>query len=335
MDTSDTTQTAASKDLLDQATSLVSADLEKVDQLIRERLDSDIALIKTLSAYLIQSGGKRLRPLILLLCARACGYQGTGHINLAAIIEFIHTATLLHDDVVDSSSMRRGQKTANEVWGNEAAVLVGDFLYSRSFEMMVETDNMEVMRILARTTNAVAEGEVLQLMNAHSPETTEANYMQTILRKTARLFESSALLGGVIHNQQTAILEALRQYGMYLGLAFQLVDDIMDYDSNSHQIGKDIGDDLAEGRLTLPLIYTMRHANDTDRKLIQRVILQSDQKRVHDILNIVQASGSLDYVRQKAQEQSSHAADSLSVLPDSRYKNALIALARFSVNRSY
>ena len=245
------------KILLDSAIALVKDDLEAVNATIQQRLTSDIVLINTLGTYIVKSGGKRLRPLILLLCARCCGYQGSDHVLLAAVIEFIHTATLLHDDVVDASSTRRGQPTANDVWGNEASVLVGDFLYSRSFEMMVETENMEVMRILAGTTNAIAEGEVLQLLNAHSPETSESQYMETIHRKTAKLFESASWLGGIIAGENEQTCKKLADYGMYLGTAFQLIDDILDYNADAEDIGKDIGDDLAEGKPTLPLIYAL------------------------------------------------------------------------------
>ncbi|NKB77247.1 MAG: octaprenyl diphosphate synthase [Gammaproteobacteria bacterium] len=321
--------------LLDQAVALVRDDINSVNQLIQTRLDSDIALIKTLGAYIIKSGGKRLRPLILLLCARACGYKGRDHITLAAVIEFIHTATLLHDDVVDASSLRRGQPTANEVWGNEASVLVGDFLYSRSFEMMVETNNMQVMDILAKTTNAIAEGEVLQLLNAHSPETTEEAYLQTIHRKTAKLFESAAGLGGVISSQDSSVCSALSKYGTHLGTAFQLIDDILDYDSNSDDLGKEIGDDLSEGKPTLPLIHALKNATPLERKIIEDAITDGDREKIDEILIIVRNTGALDYAEEQAKIQSRLAIDAITMLPDNQYKTSLISLANFSVSRNH
>ncbi len=319
--------------LLSDAQELVENEMTQVNQTISARLTSDIALINTLAAYIIKSGGKRLRPLILLLCARSCGYQGSHHILLAAVIEFIHTATLLHDDVVDSSATRRGQATANEVWGNEASVLVGDFLYSRSFEMMVETRNMEVMNILAGTTNAIAEGEVLQLLNAHSPNTTEQQYLETVHRKTAKLFESAARLGGVIAEADTNTVQAISQYGMYLGTAFQLVDDILDYDASPEDIGKDVGDDLAEGKPTLPLIYVLKHGNTEQKKAVHQAIEQGDRDRIDEILEIVRSTGALDYTMKKASEQSELAIAELSCLEDNPFTTSLIQLARFSVIR--
>ncbi len=323
------------RQLLDDAIGLIGDDLDQVNKTIHDRLKSDIALINTLGAYIVKSGGKRLRPVILLLCARCCGYQGKDHILLAAVIEFIHTATLLHDDVVDASATRRGQPTANEVWGNEASVLVGDFLYSRSFEMMVETQNMAVMDILASTTNAIAEGEVLQLLNAHSPETTEQQYFDTIYRKTAKLFESSAQLGGIVAKQNSANCAALAIYGLHLGTAFQLIDDILDYNAESEDIGKDIGDDLAEGKPTLPLIYALEHGNEAQQKVITTAIENGERDKISEILKIVQTTGALDYTTNKAREQSQLAIDALSCLPDNNYRQALIQLAEFSVVRGY
>ena len=324
--------------LLSDALSLVETDMLSVNQVIQDRLSSDVALINTLSAYIIQSGGKRLRPLILLLCARCCGYQDDQtkhHVLLAAVIEFIHTATLLHDDVVDASATRRGQPTANEVWGNEASVLVGDFLYSRSFEMMVETNNMAVMNILSATTNAIAEGEVLQLLNAHSPETSEEQYLDTIHRKTAKLFESAARLGGVIAKADSSVCDALSNYGMYLGTAFQLIDDILDYGSNSEDIGKDVGDDLAEGKPTLPLIYALIHGNPQQQQSVKSAIEQGDRDKIDEILIIVRETGALEYTLQKAKTQSDLAIQAISVLEESKFKTALIQLAQFSVIRGH
>ena len=321
--------------LLETAVSLVRDDLDSVNNTIQSRIKSDIALINTLGAYIDKSGGKRLRPLILLLCARCCGYKGNEHILLAAVIEFIHTATLLHDDVVDASATRRGRPTANDVWGNEASVLVGDFLYSRSFEMMVETQNMEVMDILASTTNAIAEGEVLQLLNAHSPDTSEQQYMDTIHRKTAKLFESAAQLGGVVAGASPEITSAMADYGIHLGTAFQLVDDILDYSADSETIGKDIGDDLAEGKPTLPLIFAMEHGNKKQKQTITRAIENGEREKIDEILQIVQSTGALEYTLNRAKHQARLATSALSPLPHNSYKTALERLAEFSILRGH
>ncbi len=323
------------KRLLDSAIALVEDDLDAVNNTIRQRLASDIALINTLGAYIVKSGGKRLRPLILLLCARCCGYQGNEHILLAAVIEFIHTATLLHDDVVDGSATRRGQPSVNTVWGNEASVLVGDFLYSRAFEMMVETGNMDVMRILAGTTNAIAEGEVLQLLNAHSPDTSELQYMDAIHRKTAKLFESASGLGGMIAGQNAAVCTGLSNYGIYLGTAFQLVDDILDYSADSAAIGKDIGDDLAEGKPTLPLITALKRGNAEQKRVIIQAIENGEREKIAEILEIVQATKALQYTFDKAKQQARLAASALAPLPDNPFKAALGLLAEFSVTRGH
>ena len=321
--------------LLDAAVSLVKAEMENVDSAIRNRLKSDIALINTMGTYITKSGGKRLRPLILLLSARCCGYRGNHHILLAAIIEMIHTATLMHDDVVDASATRRGQPTANIAWGNEASVLVGDFLYSRSFQMMVEIDNMAVMRILAETTNAITQGEVLQLLNAHSTDITETRYFDTIRRKTAKLFESSALLGGSIANRGNGVCKALADYGLYLGTAFQMVDDILDYDAQSGKIGKDMGDDLAEGKPTLPLIHALKQANDEQRQLITHAVEQGDRGKMNEILSIVRSTGALEYTFDLARSQARQAQSSLAGLPDNKYRTALGKLAEFAIIRQY
>ena len=323
--------------LLLAAMSLVEDDLAMVNHTILQRIKSDIVLINTLGDYIVKSGGKRLRPLILLLCAHCCGYarkhQSNVHILLATVIEFIHTATLLHDDVVDGSAMRRGRPTANEVWGNEASVLVGDFLYSRAFEMMVETKNMEVMRILARTTNTIAEGEVLQLLNAHSPHTSEQQYRDTIERKTAKLFESAAYLGTIIATENAEICAALANYGMCLGTAFQLVDDVLDYDADSADLGKDIGDDLAEGKPTLPLIYALQHGNQQQKSIITQAIENGEREKIAEILDIVQSTGALDYTLSQAKDQVKLAISALAPLHDNKYKVALVQLAEFSVLR--
>ncbi len=321
--------------ILDSAISLVKTEMEKVDNLIQDRLKSDITLISTMGKYITESGGKRLRPLILLLSARCCNYQGSHHVLLSAIIEIIHTATLLHDDVVDASATRRGQPTANIEWGNEASVLVGDFLYSRSFQMMVETNNMEVMRILAETTNAITQGEVMQLINAHSPDITETQYFETIRRKTAKLFESAALLGVSIANQNDETCKALANYGMYLGTAFQMADDILDYDAQSMKIGKDVGDDLAEGKPTLPLIHALKLADSRQKQVITKAIEQGDRKKMSEILAIVRSTGALDYTFKLAQTQARLAQSSISGLPDNEYRTALEQLAEFSIIRQH
>ncbi len=321
--------------LLDSAISLVQTEMEEVDHTIQSRLKSDIALINNMGAYITQSGGKRLRPLILLLSARCCNYPGNHHILLSAIIEMIHTATLLHDDVVDASVTRRGQPTANIAWGNEASVLIGDFLYSRSFQMMVEIDNMEVMRILSETTNDMTQGEVMQLLNAHCADLTETQYFDTIRRKTAKLFEASALLGGSIANRESGVCRALANYGIHLGAAFQMVDDILDYDAQSRKIGKDVGDDLAEGKPTLPLIHALKQCNDRQKQVITTAIEQGDRTRMNEILAIVRSTGALDYTFDLAQSQARLAQSSLRELPDNEYRAALDKLAEFSILRQY
>ena len=326
---------ADAEHLLQSATSLVRDDLDAVNHAIRQRLDSDIALIRTIGAHLINSGGKRLRPLILLLSAKASGYRGNHHIILAAVIEFIHTATLLHDDVVDASAMRRGQATANQVWGNEASVLVGDFLYSRSFEMMLETDSTEVMRVLAATTNAIAEGEVMQLLNTRSPDTTEQAYLDTIHRKTAKLFESAARLGAVISKREPSEHAALAAYGIHLGTAFQLIDDILDYSADSETIGKNAGDDLAEGKPTLPLIHALRHGTRKQQQTVRHAIENGARESIGTILAIVESTGALAYTAGQAKLQATAAIEALAGIGESRYKEALINLAEFSVKRDH
>jgi octaprenyl-diphosphate synthase len=314
---------------------LVSSDMEAVNRLIQDRLRSDVVLINQLGAYIIRNGGKRLRPATVLLGAGAFGYSGDAHITLAAVIEFIHTATLLHDDVVDASSMRRGQATANEVWGNEASVLVGDFLYSRSFEMMVEVGNMRVMDILAGTTNTIAEGEVMQLMNAHVPDTSEEQYFATIRCKTAKLFEAAAQLGAVISGQPASVETAMAHYGMCLGTAFQLIDDVLDYTADSSELGKNVGDDLAEGKPTLPLIRAMQTGSPGQRDLIRHAIEQGSLDNIEGVIAAIESSGALAYTCRRADEQAAAAKQALAAIPDSRYRRALTELADFAVNRRY
>jgi octaprenyl-diphosphate synthase len=315
--------------------SLIQDDLNAVDQLIQQRLQSDVALINQLGYYIINSGGKRLRPAIAILSARACGYDGDKHINLATIIEFIHTATLLHDDVVDNSDMRRGKETANNLWGNEASVLVGDFLYTRSFEMMVEMDSMRLMQILSHTTNVIAEGEVLQLLNCHDADTTEARYLEVIHHKTAKLFEAAGQLGAVICNASKEIEDAMAGYAMHLGSAFQLVDDLLDYSQSSETIGKNIGDDLAEGKPTLPLIYAMRKGNEQQASVIRQAIENGERDRIDDIITIINETGAIDYTAHAAAQEVSQAKAALDILPDTDYKQALIGLAEFAISRDY
>ncbi len=314
---------------------LVSTDAEGVDRLILTRLRSDVALINELGRYIINSGGKRLRPLLVLLAARACGYQGKQHLELAAVIEFIHTATLLHDDVVDASELRRSTQTANAIWGNEAAVLVGDFLYSRSFEMMVSIGSMRVMEILSTTTNIIAEGEVLQLLNCHDPDTSEERYRDVIRYKTAKLFEASAQLGAVLGKQSRTIERAMARYGMHLGTAFQLIDDALDYGSSGADIGKNIGDDLAEGKPTLPLIHAMRHGTPEQVGAIRRAIETGGRACIDVVLAAIESTKAIAYTAQSAQQEADLAIEALAELPASPYKEALYGLAEFSVSRSY
>jgi octaprenyl-diphosphate synthase len=317
----------------DDVAALASDDMDAVNRLISASLESDVALVSQVSEYIVMSGGKRLRPLIVLLAARALGYKGDQHVRAATIVEFIHTATLLHDDVVDSSARRRGQDSANTVFGNQASVLVGDFLYSRSFQMMVEIDDMRVMQILADATNTIAAGEVQQLMNVHDPDTTEDDYQQVIYRKTARLFEAGAQIAAVLARQGLAIETAMIRYGQHLGTAFQLVDDALDYDASADELGKNLGDDLAEGKPTLPLIYAMRSGNDAQRELIRTAILEGGLDQMGDIQEIILATGALDYTARRARDAADAAIAQLADLPDNEYRQALISLAEFSIQR--
>ena len=314
---------------------LTRTDREAVDREIDRRLNSDVALINQLGAYIIHSGGKRLRPLLVVLAARALGYTGDKHVALAAIIEFIHTATLLHDDVVDASAMRRGQSTANSVWGNEASVLTGDFLYSRAFEMMVDVGSMRVMEILAKTTNTIAEGEVLQLLHCHDPEVTEENYLRVIYSKTAKLFEAAARLGAVIGGQPQVVEEAMAKYGMHLGTAFQLIDDVLDYSADSKTLGKNVGDDLAEGKPTLPLLYALRTGNDAQQHLLRTAIEKGGLEHIEAVVDAIESTGANAYTARKAEDAARCATEALAAIPESPYKQALLDLARFSVHRTY
>ncbi|MEW8027012.1 MAG: octaprenyl diphosphate synthase [Candidatus Thiodiazotropha sp.] len=313
---------------------LISDDMEAVDKMIIQQLKSDVVLINQIGAYIVHSGGKRLRPMIVLMAARACGYQGEKHIDLAAIIEFIHTATLLHDDVVDGSDLRRNRETANAVWGNEASVLVGDFLYSRSFEMMVDVGRMPVMDVLSHATNRIAEGEVLQLLNVHNPDTSEAEYMEVIKRKTATLFEAGARLGGIVSEVTDDQQQALADYGLHLGIAFQLVDDALDYNSNNMEIGKNIGDDLAEGKPTLPLIQAMRCAGQDQRQRLANIIENGGLEEIDFVMQAIADSSAIHYTQQLAQQEARQAKRAIEALPETPYRQALASLADFSVART-
>ena len=312
---------------------LAAADMLAVDQLIRESLQSDVALVSQVSEYIVTSGGKRLRPLIVLLAARALGYSGNHHCHAAAIIEFIHTATLLHDDVVDSSARRRGRDTANTVFGNQASVLVGDFLYSRAFQMMVDIGSMNIMRILADATNTIAAGEVLQLMNVHDADVTEHAYLQVIYRKTACLFEAGAQIAAVLSERDPADETALITYGKNIGTAFQLIDDALDYDASPSELGKNLGDDLAEGKTTLPLIYAMQHGSDAERAVLRSAIESDGIGKLSEVQAIVESTGALDYTMSCAQKAADLAIDAISGVPESEYKQSLVALAEFAVRR--
>jgi octaprenyl-diphosphate synthase len=314
--------------------SLAQNDMTKVNDLVYRQLQSDVTLINQLGIYIVNAGGKRMRPMLTVLAARALGYSGEEHCSIAAIIEFIHTATLLHDDVVDESNMRRGRETANALFGNSASVLVGDFLYTRSFQMMTKLDNMRVMDILSDTTNIVAEGEVLQLMNCNDPSTTEASYMEVIYCKTAKLFEAATRLAAVISNKETAVENAMSDYGKHLGTAFQLVDDIMDYTANAKEMGKNVGDDLAEGKPTLPLIYAMKHGDKAQSQLISNAIEHGNgMDNLNEILSIMKQTGALVYTQKRAEQEANKAISALSLIPDSDYKQALIVLAHIAANR--
>lgn len=319
---------------LEEIRTLTADDMSAVNDLILKRLHSDVVLINQVGAYIINSGGKRLRPMIVLLAAHCCGYKGNRHVDLAAIIEFIHTATLLHDDVVDGSDMRRDRETANAVWGNEASVLVGDFLYSRSFEMMVEVGQMSVMDILSSATNRIAEGEVLQLLNCNDPDTTEQAYMEVIIRKTATLFEAGSRLGAVLGEASKEHEEAMAAYGMHLGIAFQLVDDALDYNSSNEDIGKNIGDDLAEGKPTLPLIQAIKKSDAETAATLRHVIETGGLDKIDLVMEAIEKSGAIAYTIEMAQQEAEKAKEALNVFPESPYRDALAALADFSVART-
>jgi octaprenyl-diphosphate synthase len=316
----------------------VAEDMRRVDALIAERLESDVPLVREVAQYIVGSRGKRLRPALLLLACGAAGANeqsgGTARFALAAVIEFIHTATLLHDDVVDESRLRRGRPPANAAFGNAAAVLVGDFLYSRAFQMMVEVNDMKVMRVLADATNTIAAGEVLQLMGSHDPQVDEGRYLEVIRRKTARLFEAAARLGGVLARGGEALEEGLAAYGSHVGTAFQLIDDVLDYSGDAAAIGKSLGDDLAEGKPTLPLIHVLRTGTQEQAALVRRAIVEGGREEFGAVLEAIRACGSLDYARAAALGESRAAVRSIERLPASGYKDSLLELASFSVTRA-
>ncbi|MBZ0106483.1 MAG: octaprenyl diphosphate synthase [Sulfuricella denitrificans] len=313
----------------------IETDMHAVDAVIRQRLYSEVVLVRQISEYIINSGGKRLRPALVLLSAGAFGYCGTYHHELAAVVEFIHTATLLHDDVVDESSLRRGRATANAMFGNAASVLVGDFLYSRAFQMMVGTDNLRVMAVVSDATNVIAEGEVLQLLNCHDPDIDEERYLQVIHYKTAKLFETASRLGAILGGATRDVEDAMAEYGMRLGTAFQLIDDVLDYSGDHHETGKNVGDDLAEGKPTLPLIYAIKHGNADQAGVVRHAIEQGGLDDLQGVLQAIRDTGALDYTRQQADREVQAACAAISSLPDSTFKESLLQLATFSVTRNY
>ena len=314
--------------------SLVADDMEGVNAVIRRYLHSDITLICQIINYILESGGKRIRPLLALLSARACSYTGDKHHLVAAITEFIHTATLLHDDVVDSSSMRRGHETANLIWGNESSILVGDFLFSRSFEMMVEVGEMRVMEILARASNTIAEGEVMQLLNSNDPDSSEDHYMIVIQSKTAKLFEAACQLGAVLAGQPPEIEEACANYGVHIGTAFQLKDDALDYQSSPEEMGKNLGDDLTEGRPTLPIIHALRNSDATTAELIREAIIQGGKQHLQEVMKAIEETGAIEHTLNAAKEQALIARQHIEKLPDNKYRSALTDLTRFAISRT-
>ena len=313
----------------------IAGDMRAVDAVIRDRLASNIALVRQVAEYIVTSGGKRLRPALVILSAGACGYEGADHHQLAAVVEFIHTATLLHDDVVDASELRRGQPTANVLFGNAASVLVGDFLYSRAFQMMVEVDSMRVMQVLAHATNVIAEGEVLQLMNCHNADVDEHNYLQVIRYKTAKLFEAATRLGAILGGAALPVEDAMASYGMHLGTAFQLIDDVLDYSGDNAATGKNVGDDLAEGKPTLPLIYAIKHGSVGEAALIRKNIEEGGLNELPAVIAAIRRSGALDYTRRQAEAESRAACAALDAVPHSKCREYLLQLADFAVTRNY
>ena len=309
--------------------------MKAVDAVIRQRLHSDVVLVRQVAEYIVQSGGKRLRPALVLLSAGALGYRGRHHHELAAVIEFIHTATLLHDDVVDASDLRRGRQTANAMFGNSASVLVGDFLYSRAFQMMVAVNDMRIMRVLSDATNVIAEGEVLQLMNCHDADLDETGYLQVIRYKTAKLFEAAAQVGAIIGGASMAIEQAMAIYGAHLGTAFQLIDDVLDYSGAEVETGKHLGDDLAEGKPTLPLIFVLKNGNADQVASVRRAIENGGRDDLPEVLAAIRGTGALEYAKRKAATEAQHAAVALELVPASQYKDSLLELCLFAVARTH
>lgn len=325
---------STSQDFQKTLQTLIKNDLDNVNQVIRQELYSEVVLIRQIAEYIINSGGKRLRPILLLLVANALNYQGNHHYALAAVIEFIHTATLLHDDVVDESDLRRSKPTANAVFGNAASVLVGDFLYSRSFQMMVKTNNMAVMKVLSQATNIISEGEVLQLLNCHNADVDEERYMKVIHYKTAKLFQASAEIAAILVTQDSAIIKAFADYGMYLGTAFQLIDDVLDYSGDEDETGKHLGDDLAEGKPTLPLIYVMQNGTPEQANIVKNAIENGGREVFAQVLEVIKNSNALEFTRQQAIKEAQLAKNAIMDLQlNEQYKIALLNLADFSVER--
>jgi octaprenyl-diphosphate synthase len=320
---------------LDNFNQLLADDMKAVDQVIRDRLHSEVLLVNQVGEYIVGSGGKRLRPALVVLSAHAFSYQGTQHHNLAAVVEFIHTATLLHDDVVDESDLRRGRETANALFGNAASVLVGDFLYSRAFQMMVEVGQMRVMQTLADATNVIAEGEVLQLLNCNNADVDAENYMRVIHYKTAKLFEAAMRLGAILGKADAKAEAASAAYGMHLGTAFQLIDDVLDYSADEQETGKHLGDDLAEGKPTLPLIFAMQHGTAAQAALVRAAIEEGDVGKFSDVLEIIHETGALDFTREQAMREVELACAEIADWPGSKYKQCLIELAHFAATRQY
>ncbi len=314
---------------------LAATEMAQVNDLIRLRLGSEVVLINQISEHIVAAGGKRLRPMLAVIVARALGYQGSQHYQLAAIVEFIHTSTLLHDDVVDESGLRRGRKTANALWGNAPSVLVGDFLYSRSFQLMVELDSMPVMRVLADATNQIAEGEVLQLLHVGNPDTTEADYLRVIERKTAILFAAATRLSAMLAGASKSVQQDMADFGMNLGLAFQIADDVLDYTADAETLGKNLGDDLAEGKATLPLIRALAQASPASRARLSRIVREGDADALPEVLAAIRASDGLQFSRLAAERYAQAAESALSALPDNSWSEALRGLARYAIDRNH
>ncbi len=329
------TASASPTQPMSEVIAALAGQMHEVDAVIARRLTSDVALINQISGYIVHAGGKRMRPKLVLLFANALGFAGPERFELAAVVEFIHTATLLHDDVVDESSLRRGKDTANALFGNAASVLVGDFLYSRAFQMMVSVNRMRVLEILAEATNVIAEGEVLQLMNMHDPDIAVDRYLTVIRFKTAKLFEASARLGAVLANAEPSLEEACAGYGRALGTAFQLVDDLLDYEGDSHALGKNVGDDLREGKPTLPLLIAMERGTLEQTTLIRRAIQHGEHERLRDIIAIVRQTGALEATRDAARVEADKARECLALLPDTKWREALLEFCVQSIDRSF